>query len=435
MAKHSSSVNQILRNPYRVFNHIDLIKGKITIGQRWGLIQQDLTKASEPLAAMQSFFEKELCLADVFGLIATANGRSADALIGDMESVYATGQVELHITDLCDLDCINCHYKHKSGATIAFDILPTMLASLAPRALTITGGGEPNCYSCHGKTLNDVVLLVHRVLPNTQIGLINNNTRLLPGSWYDHLAWQRTSVDAATPQTYRLIKQIDLYDQVVQNVELLLLSKRVPHVGVGFLYRPENVGEIAEFLDGWFFRFQRLPPDVQQRFNIQFRPIAPPIQQAAAVTVGANYLPTQVVSILRKQVQEVALRAQHDEMFARFLDSFTNFGSIPIDRDPFAHVPSQFTKCYNTLIHRVVRANGDEFPDFLLCELQECALGNTIRGGSLERARIGLAQFHYHNCVTPFCNPDSCRQSWVSSIIEHPDEARVALRPMGNYFF
>jgi hypothetical protein len=95
MAKHSSSVNQVLRNPYRVFNHIDLIKGKTTIGQRWGLIQQDLTKATVSLAAMQSLFKNELCLAEVLGLIATANGRSVDALIGDIgyhSSVISFGE-------------------------------------------------------------------------------------------------------------------------------------------------------------------------------------------------------------------------------------------------------------------------------------------------------------------------------------------------------
>ena len=28
--------------------------------------------------------------------------------------------MELHITDKCDLDCVDCHYGHKTGLTIDF---------------------------------------------------------------------------------------------------------------------------------------------------------------------------------------------------------------------------------------------------------------------------------------------------------------------------
>lgn len=432
-----SKLNRVLRNPYRVLNHLDLIASKTEIGTRWGLIRQNVAGETAPLAALSSLCVSKMGTEEVLCAIAAANNRRVEDLIADMEAVYATGQVELHITDLCDLDCVDCHYPRKSAATIAFDQLSQMLANLRPRAVTVTGGGEPNCYASGGKTLNDVILLIHDTLPDAQIGLINNNTRMPSGLWTHHLAWQRTSVDAASAETYRRIKRVDRYEQVAANVERMLLETPVAHVGVGFLYRAENAREIGEFLDGWYDRCRRLPPAAQSRLNIQFRPISPPIHRMEDIRAGAEYLPANVVSAVRTQVREVAQRAQHDADFAEFLATATNFESVASaasERDPFVHRPYAFTRCYNSLIHRVVRANGDEYPDFLLCDFPEHALGNTLHG-TLERVRIGLAQFQYHNCGTRFCNPGSCRQSWVSGIIERPDQERAAGRPLDNYFF
>lgn len=435
--KHRSNVNQILRNPYRVFNHADLIKRKTEIGRRWRLVQRNGNERNATLAALSSLCSEKLSLDDALDAIAADNKRSVEELIADMKAVYVTGQVELHITDRCDLDCIDCHYPHRSGSTIAFDKLPGLMANLAPRAVTITGGGEPNVYSSQLKKLDDVILLLRDILPTVQIGLINNNTRIPPGTWMHHLAWQRTSVDAANAETYQRIKRADRYAQVVANVEHLLMRTSVAHVGLGFLYRTENVGEISEFVDGWYGRYLKLPPSAQARFNIQFRPIAPPIEHAKEMRAGADYLPSNTLAVLRAQVNEVEERARHDDAFADFLKTSTNFVSLAAAShgDPFVHTKFDFSHCYNALIHRVVRATGDEYPDFLLCEFPEFSLGNTIVGDSSARVRVGLSQYYYHNCGTPFCNPGSCRQSWVSGIFERPDKAGIEKRPTENFFF
>jgi molybdenum cofactor biosynthesis enzyme MoaA len=380
---------------------------------------------------------KKISLEDALGTIAIENNRPVKELIADMESVYPTGQVELHITDRCDLDCIDCHYQHRSGATIAFDKLPGLVSFLAPRAVTITGGGEPNVYSSHSKKLDDVIQLLRNMLPNTQIGLINNNTWIPPGTWMHHLAWQRTSLDAANAETYRRIKRIDRYAQVIANIEHMLMHTPIAHVGIGFLYRAENVGEIMEFIGGWYDFYRRLPPNVQVRFNIQFRPISPPIQHAGNMESGADYLPSNILTELRKQVQAVAERMRHDDNFASFLETSTNYASFTAasNGDPFMHTKYAFNYCYNALIHRVVRATGEEYPDFLLCEFPLYSLGNTLLGDSIERTKVGLMQYYFHNCGTPFCNPDNCRQSWVSGIFEHPKKTNIEQRPTDNYFF
>jgi hypothetical protein len=429
-----------MRNPYRLFNHAELIREKKGLAEKWQLIPSVDSKAHiEVMALVSSLIEDNSSLDEVLEGIASINRRSVDALVEEMGRNYRTGLVELHITDRCDLDCVDCHYAHKTGATIDFDNLSMILNGLAPKAITITGGGEPNVYRSGNKTMNDVILLIDDLLPDAQIGIINNNTRIPQGDWTQHVMWQRSSIDAANATTYRAIKRLDKYDAVVANVEHMLHNTPIGDVGIGFLYRKENVHEVSEFLVGWFQWYREQPPEVQERFNIQFRPISPSIEQASAIIAGNDYLPGETIGTLRAEVGKVVHEASENPEYSGFLERATNFGSV-VERsnqtNPFAHTPHCFDHCYNALIHRVFRANGDEYPDFLLCAFPEYSLGNTLKGDAeMQRAQIGLMQFFFYNKMSRFCNQDSCRQSLVSHIIENPDHSRKQTRPADNYFF
>jgi hypothetical protein len=442
MEGYQSSVNLVLRNPYRVFNHLDLIEIKVAIGKKWNFTSNDDSSDEihrEVIKVFSSLQQRNTSVDEAVRTIASKNNRSVDELVQDMDSTYHTGQLEFHITDKCDLDCVDCHYAHKTGATVDFDKLPIILRGLSPRAITITGGGEPNVYESQGRTMNDVVLLIHEILPNAQIGLINNNTRMPEGTWTDHILWQRSSIDASTAETYRRIKRLDKYGAVVANVKHMLTDTLIQHVGIGFLYRSENSHEIFDFLVNWFEWYQQQSQEIQQRFNIQFRPIPPPIQQTGLIIAGADYLPKAIVGTVKQQVVKVLDRAEKDDDFANFLYTSTNFQSLvdkARERDPFVHSAKPFAHCYNALIHRVFRADGTEYPDFLLPAFPEFALGNTLQGNpEAERTRIGLLQYFFHEKMSRFCNPNSCRQSWVSHIIENPDPEQVKNRPINNYFF
>ncbi len=438
MEETQSSVNQVLRNPYRVFNHLSLIERKVAIAKKWGFAGDSDEIHKGRFEVLSSLQQRAVSVEEAARAIVSMNGRSVDELVKDMNSAYPIGQLEFHITDRCDLDCVDCHYLHKTGATVGFDKIPMILQGLSPRAITVTGGGEPNVYSSQGHTMNEVILFIHEELPDAQIGLINNNTRMPEGTWTDHILWQRSSIDASNAETYRRIKRKDKYDAVVANVRRMLTDTPIQYVGVGFLYRKENSHEIFDFLEIWFEWYQQQPTSIQKRFNIQFRPISPPIEQAGSIMAGGVYLPQEVIDGVRGEVAKVLSKAETDDKFTDFLYTATNFQTLVerAKKDPFVHTARPFSNCYNALIHRVFRADGTEYPDFLLPAFPEFSLGNTLQGiPEQERTRIGILQYFFYRRMGRFCNPESCRQSWVNNTIEHPDQTKIRDRPVGNYFF
>jgi hypothetical protein len=437
-----SPVNQVLRNSYRVFNHTDLIQKKLNVGKKWNLISNPKSSEEQNTEIMSTVLDlqkQKISTTTAAQKISSLNNKSVDDLVQDMNSIYQTGQLEFHITDKCDLDCIDCHYAHKSGATIEFDKLSMILSDIAPKAITVTGGGEPNIYKSQGKTLNDVILLIHQILPNTQIGLINNNTHIPEGTWTDHILWQRSSVDSSNADTYKRIKRMDTYNDVVANAKYMLTSTQIQHVGIGFLYRAENSNEIFDFLMGWYEWYKDQSPTTQRKMNVQFRPISPPIEQVSSIISGATYLPKEISEKVKIEVEKTIEKIKIDSEFANFIENSTNFQSL-VDKtkevNPFLHIAKPFNHCYNALIHRVFRSNGAEFPDFLLPAFPEYSLGNTLQGiPEEERTKIGLMQYFFFNKAGKFCNPNCCRQSEISHIIENPDNSRIMTRPTDNYFF
>jgi len=120
--------------------------------------------------------------------------------------------------------------------------------------------------------------------------------------------------------------------------------------------------------------------------------------------------------------------AAMDSGFSCFLDNSTNFFRVNNKSGSyFLHERKQFSKCYNSLLHRVLRSDGCEYPDFLLCNFPEKSMGNVLEADDrqMERIRIALNSFYYHLCYDEFCNPSHCRQGWVSGLIERYDAGEI----------
>ena len=428
-------VNTFMRNRDCVLNHLPMAKEKVRIMEKYGI-----TPAGPHWPEVKRMLEElhagSISAEEALEMLASRSGISRRETENDLLACYKTGLLECHITDKCDLNCIECHYRNKKGETIPYDALADYFKALAPKAITITGGGEPNCYFSQGKTLHDVVKLARQINPAVGLGLINNNTRIPEGDWVDDLDWQRTSVDAVDAAQYARIKGADRYEACVANIGTLLNSSDIPFVGLGFLYRKENIDSMPDFLQLWFGRFQAMTKSAQAKFNIQFRPIAPGIDEVADYD-GAEWGRERRAAAATGAVISMAA---DDPAFERFLREKTNFYSINADGySYFLHTPKPFTHCYNALLHRVLRADGDEYPDFLLCNLPGMALGNVMKSASpdLERVKIALGTFYfYHRLAAGRCNPNICRQGWVSNAIEtNWDADTESMGVPRRYFF
>ena len=361
----------------------------------------------------------------------------------DLLSCYPTGLLEFHPTDVCDLDCVECHYRAKGDDTFPFKEVASGVQRLPPRAITIRGGGEPNLYFSGGQDFFQLLLSIKGALPGVHLGLINNNTYLPPGAWPKLLAWQRSSIDAATPDTYVALKRRPLFETAVKNVQRFLCETAIPHVGVGFLFRRESAHELFLFLNNWFDWISGEAASLQRRFNIQFRSISPGIEELAELRAsGKPYPDRATLETLSEHTARVRRRMYVDPPFAAFIAQHTNFESsfASCDSSLFLHSPKSFEHCYNALCLRVLRATGEEYPDFLLCNDPELSLGNALRAPDENGAlRVALMQYFYFNRSGPFCCPEECRQGWVSNTIERLRAKGQAVREGAEdpiaYFF
>jgi hypothetical protein len=130
--------------------------------------------------------------------------------------------------------------------------------------------------------------------------------------------------------------------------------------------------------------------------------------------------------------------------FAAFVGRYTNFTSYfgtkrSFDSSLFTHCPKPFDHCYNALCHRVLRATGEEYPDFLLCNQPEFALGNVLhRDTREEMLRVALMEFYFFNRLGPHCNPEECRQGWINNVVEtesgHQGPPTANLEPIDLFF-
>ena len=438
-----SHVNTLLRNPLRVINHIPLITDKLEIIKEWNL-SEDASKCTDSpnvfanLSIIEQLKQGTISTEQaLINIVSINHNGNLNKLKEDLRKIYQTGLVELHITDVCDLACLACHYMNKKIATIPFSKLEQILSNLKPKAITITGGGEPNIYSSEGKTLNEVVLEIKRILPEVSLGLINNNTHIPEGEWLQHIQWQRTSLDTSNKMTYTYLKGRDKYDAVIENVIKLLTETPIPYVGIGYLYRQENISEIFDFLMIWFSWFSKQSESVQRRFNIQFRSIAPQIEFVQIIRNGQQeFIDSEKIEIFNEQLASVNAYSKIHSDFENFLAINTNYASLFNYDKNFVHKISNFNNCYNALIHRVIRATGEEYPDFLLCNHQELSMGNTLTGDDDEIFKVALLQLWYFNKKSVFCNKESCRQGWVSNIVEANLAGQISKTGIpDNYFF
>jgi len=166
-------------------------------------------------------------------------------------------EIAIGITNRCNLDCIFCPRRSSNRliGEISLSLLDSLLEQVAPyvNVVDLSFDGEPFLHSHWA----DCVEACHRrdiraILQTNALLLDDSLAREILDVGVDSITF---SVDAATEDTYRLLKPGSDYERVIGNVEHFL-SLAQPHQNrpnrtIQFVRGPDNRHEVGAFLQQW----------------------------------------------------------------------------------------------------------------------------------------------------------------------------------------
>ena len=168
-------------------------------------------------------------------------------------------EVQIGITNRCNLDCIFCPHrisKRKKG-NMELDLLDHILNQVSPYVDTVdlSFDGEPFLHpnwvecieACHRHKINPM-------LETNAMLMDESMSREVLAVGISSITF---SIDAATPETYSKLKPSGNYRRVVSNVEKFLSlagkveRRKKPYIQIQFVRTEENSSEAGEFLKYW----------------------------------------------------------------------------------------------------------------------------------------------------------------------------------------
>lgn len=154
----------------------------------------------------------------------------------------------------CNLNCYFCitqRYLRTNRSEVGeMRVLPEeyihrlicFLEKWGVRGLCISGGGEPSLHP------SIEFIIAHAVGTSMDVALVTNATNMVASSIF--CRWVALSVDAADRETYKRVKGVDRFNDVISNIGYLVQEKMVNFTDVNlcfkFLILPENVHQIYE---------------------------------------------------------------------------------------------------------------------------------------------------------------------------------------------
>lgn len=271
--------------------------------------------------------------------------------------------IELQLTgsNNCNLNCWYCSTRRwglgKNQTAPFFD--PGYFSKLKifqPKTIVLSGG-EPTLYRPYNNFgFNEAISTIVRLFPSIKIGLITNGTVFPAGDWVNSCQWLRISLDAGCRQTYKTLKGVDLFKQVMMNFERYL-NTNIPYVGLGYIYQKGNFDEIVDFT---YDIFQKYSHSHKNKLSIQFRPII--------------YYPDSLPSTSQISKLKFTLQQIKNSSFIDFCTKNTNLYSICDLKKK--DISSAFKHCYVCRVHKALNSNGDIFPCCLTFKNKKLCLGN-----------------------------------------------------------
>jgi len=349
--------------------------------------------------------------------------------------------IEFHPCDACNLRCIGCTYFQDTGSrpkaiSYPFDQLIKISSLIKPDAITIAGGGEPAFYRSGRYRLGDLICVLGSgdLGISPAIGLMTNGTVWPKGDreWPQYLDWIRYSLDASSEQSYAKTKSKNYFNRVIENILRSLCETDIPQVGVGFIYRPENIAECGSIISLFAKRIMEVCPSELHRFNIQFRPW----RQANGKPLITEH------TLSSKDIEKACLilfrYIDQSPFLEHFIRDNTNIAANLLCGGAREEV-KPFSECYFGLAKTVIRADGGLFPCFrtAACRDPQFYSGNIITDNS---QKIALREL-YLSIISArqICAPNhmGCLLCVFNNLLEESIETGYSPIPdvIGDYFF
>lgn len=164
-------------------------------------------------------------------------------------------ELYLEVTNRCNLKCATCPQSwgmSEESADLTPETARSLLAQLpSVRRVVLHGIGEPTL----NPRLTEIIAIVKE---RRAYALFNTNGLLLRGRLLEQLVGSgldevRISVDAATPETYRLVRGADMFSRVIANARALndtktRLGASSPRVSLWMTGLKSNIRELPDLI-------------------------------------------------------------------------------------------------------------------------------------------------------------------------------------------
>lgn len=155
--------------------------------------------------------------------------------------------VELHLTDICNLNCEWCTDRElrENGAVMDLQVVSRLFREFWRHGtgVTLEGGGEP--------TLHPEFQRVAETGKSNSLdmGLITNGTVDISES-ISMLRWARISLDSSTREEYIQEKGVDCFGRVLTNLEKMSRARdpEQTFLGVGYVLTTRNQSNLIELV-------------------------------------------------------------------------------------------------------------------------------------------------------------------------------------------
>lgn len=346
---------------------------------------------------------------------------------------YGAGNVEFYPTEECNLNCSYCTYKNKERHTFPFKNIEESILKLTPNSITISGAGEPTCYSNEGHTVIDIVNLIKKILPYTKIGFITNGQRTLEGDWVKNLEWLRVSIDAATETSFEKLKGGSL-SKSLQTI-ITYLKNGCKYIGVGYVFNDYNISEIDSFTRMIYnLIVDNLGYSFLNNIFLEFRPTckiescdcpSPRYKNDKIMTTDlSNEWHTNLKNIKKN------IFGSDNLSYIKFIKSRSNLDGSKLLL--YYNQKLFFEKCFYCLAKVIIYPDGECYPCVLKASAKQESLGNIITDTKeliLQNQLLCHNKKKICNGYIDCCNVISQKNSIVEEFINQnkfiPDTSRI----------
>lgn len=221
-----------LRSPYKILNHISVIDRK-----------KEIFNLYAPFLKKYLRTEIEARYETIIDEIANATKLSQESIRADFVDFVCNTNLEIHMTDICNLSCTYCSFGRTMNS-LNENQIHDAIKLLKPKAITISGGGENTLHP----EFTSILAMIKKEAPDVQIGLITNGVITCRDSIMDELDWIRVSLDAPDAEMYKKLKGVDRFNSTIDSIRYYLNETKIANVGVGYLFSRDNFSGIYESL-------------------------------------------------------------------------------------------------------------------------------------------------------------------------------------------